>query len=278
MAIAIRLSEILYQMERMIMRDPKNLQPLVSVVMATFNCVETVRRAVESVARQTYPRTELVVIDGNSSDGTLAELQSLAACIDKFVSEPDKGIYDAWNKGVKLASGDWICFIGADDVLNDDAIGEYINFIRDSGEEFIYVSSQVKLVNDAAVARIVGGAWHWSLFRKFMNVAHVGSFHHRKLFHEYGLFDDRFKICGDYEILLRPRSQLAAGYFQKITVVMAAGGVSQSNSDLFSETYRAKISSGGRNKLLATWERCVAQLKWYMRVHVTKLFGLRGAR
>jgi glycosyltransferase involved in cell wall biosynthesis len=260
------------------MQESKNSQPSVSVVIATFNCVGTVRRAIESVSRQTYARTELVVIDGNSSDGTLAELQSLAGCIDKCVSEPDKGIYDAWNKGVKLASGDWICFIGADDVLNDDAIEVYINFIRDSRNEFVYVSSQVRLMNESGVARIVGSAWRWALFRKFMNVAHVGSFHHRKFFHEYGFFDDGFKICGDYEILLRPRSKLAAGYFSKVTAVMAAGGVSQSNPDLFRETYRAKVYSGGRNKLLAAWERCVAQVKWYIRVHVTKLSGLRGAR
>lgn len=260
------------------MNATKKNQPLVSVIIATFNCADTVGAAVESVIRQTYVNIELLVIDGGSKDGTLAELARFAGRIDRIVSETDDGIYDAWNKGVKLAGGEWICFIGADDVLMETAIEEYVRFIDKSGRGLKYVSSQVNLVKGNGEGRVIGEAWHWSVFRRFMNVAHVGSFHHRTLFQEYGFFDTSYKICGDYELLLRPKSRLLAGYFPSVTAKMAAGGISQSSLRLFRETYHAKISSGGRGRVASNVERLIAQLKWYIRVRLSWAGNLRSIR
>nr|WP_249178713.1 glycosyltransferase family 2 protein [Burkholderia vietnamiensis] len=258
-------------MDGFIVSEPLKDGPLVSVIIATFNCVQTVRRAIESVSRQTYKNTELIIVDGNSTDGTLKELEDSSADIDKFVSEKDNGIYDAWNKGIRLASGEWLCFIGADDVLLDSAISDYIQFI-DANPSFHYVSSKALLVDKRGRRREIGQAWKWRTFKRYMNVAHVGSLHHRDLFSRYGFFDEQFKICGDYELLLRPRERLAAGYFEKITAIMAAGGISQANSRIFNETYLAKVSAGGRDRLIAGWEKCWAQAKWCIKTSLFKFF------
>jgi hypothetical protein len=98
-----------------------------------------------------------------------------------------------------------------------------------------------------------------------MNVAHVGTLHHRLLFEKYGLFDESYKICGDYEFLLRPGSNLRAAYLNEITVNMSVGGISGTNSQTFRETARAKIVTGGRSILLSHIEKYWATVKWKLR-------------
>ena len=95
-------------------------QPRISIITTTYNCVDTVEQCVSSVVRQTYPNIEYLVIDGGSTDETVAVLQRYAEHFSYWVSEPDKGIYDAMNKGVAHATGDFVYFLGADDCLFDD--------------------------------------------------------------------------------------------------------------------------------------------------------------
>jgi hypothetical protein len=89
--------------------------------------------------------------------------------------------------------------------------------------------------------------------------------HHRDLFTKYGVFDTRYRICGDYDFLLRARSALPAAFLPKVTVRLGAGGISRRNAGVFQETYRAKVKSGGRPKGAARVELIIAHLKWRMR-------------
>ena len=98
-----------------------------------------------------------------------------------------------------------------------------------------------------------------------MNVAHVGSLHHRLLFERYGLFDESYKICGDYEFLLRPGSNLHAAYLDEITVNMSVGGISSASFQVFKEAERAKTATGGRSILLSYVEKYWAIAKWKLR-------------
>ena len=93
--------------------------PLISVVTAVFNCKSTLQQCLDSVAQQTYAHIELIVIDGGSTDGTVELIQANAQRIAYWISEPDRGIYNAWNKALAKATGDWICFLGTDDYLLD---------------------------------------------------------------------------------------------------------------------------------------------------------------
>jgi glycosyltransferase involved in cell wall biosynthesis len=246
--------------------EMKQSLPLISIVTVVLNGVSTLEKTILSVINQSYKNIEFIVIDGGSIDGTLDIINQYKSFIDYFVSEPDSGIYDAWNKGVKLSSGDWIAFLGADDTYLDGAIESYVILINSSSDKTPeYVSSRVNLVSRSQVIRVIGRPWSWKVFKKYMCVAHVGSFHHKSLFAKYGLFDVTYKICGDYELLLRPRDTLRAIYLNLTTVNMSADGISNANFNVFNESARAKVLTGGRNFLLSQFEKYWAIIKWILK-------------
>ena len=98
----------------------------ISIVIATYNAGKTLCNCLNSIVTQLTDDVELVIIDGGSRDNTNSIIESYGSQIAYHISEPDKGIYDAWNKGVKKAKGDWIMFVGADDVLLPEAIQTYL--------------------------------------------------------------------------------------------------------------------------------------------------------
>lgn len=239
--------------------------PLVTIITVVINGAAHLEQAVLSVLNQSYDNIEYIIIDGGSTDGTLAIIGKYEHAIDYWVSEPDTGIYDAWNKAVCLSSGDWIAFLGADDVYLQGAIQMYVNSIIECRNNLPeYISSRVNLIENSQVVRTIGQQWNWNTFRKHMNVAHVGSFHNRTLFEKYGLFDAKYKICGDYEYLLRPGSGLRAAYLNRITVNMGIGGVSN-NLSAFCEGEKAKTTTGGRSVFLSRIEKIIAVSKWKLR-------------
>lgn len=247
--------------------------PLITIITACYNAAEYLSSAIQSIRNQKYQNIQYIVIDGASSDGTIDLLRANEDVIDYWLSEPDDGIYDAWNKGIKLSSGDWIAFLGADDIYLEGAIEGYMDLIHNSTDDLPqYISSRVRLMDDSNELCIIGSRWQWKLFRKYMNVAHVGSLHHKSLFLQYGLFNTSYKICGDYEFLLRPRTKLKAAYLNLITVNMAVGGASNSDIAVFNESERAKIETGGRNLLMTRLEKYLAVCKWYLKRHYLKKY------
>jgi glycosyltransferase involved in cell wall biosynthesis len=219
-----------------------------TIVTATYNADAVLARCIESVLAQDYPDIEHVFIDGGSSDGTIDILKQYSAKIASWVSEKDKGIYDAWNKGLRIATGEWIAFLGADDQYVPGAVSQYM-------------ASLVRWVPEPPrKAKIIGQGWKWSVFQKEMKPAHVGSLHHRSLFETYGVYDISYRIVGDYELLLRPRGNLKASFMNSITAVMQAGGTSDGFPAL-TETRRAKIETGRRSPFLCMVELWIKQMK-----------------
>lgn len=199
--------------------------PLVSIITATHNAAEYLQSSINSVLNQTYKNFEYIIIDGASSDSTIEIIQKYQESITYWISEEDTGIYDAWNKGLKQAKGDWIAFIGADDQLLPDALQTYINLINSYPENtFDYISSRVKRVNpDGTIEGIVGKAWDWQEFKYRMTTAHPGSFHSKKIFDHHGLYKTNYKIVSDYELLLRSGKNLKSGFIDKVTAIMSTG-------------------------------------------------------
>ena len=95
----------------------KKQYPLISVITVSYNAVSTIEDTILSVINQTYPNIEYIIIDGGSADGTVDIIEKYVDRISYWVSEPDKGIYDAMNKGLKVANGDWAIFMGSDDYV-----------------------------------------------------------------------------------------------------------------------------------------------------------------
>ena len=210
----------------------------ISIIIATYNAGKTLGQCLESIIPQKGEEIELIIIDGNSTDNTLSIIKQYQEHIDYYISELDKGIYDAWNKGIIASSANWIMFLGADDELKPGALNDYINYI--SGTEdidsFDYICAQNEYVRfDGSFIKIIGKEPSWKNMRYYMAAAHVASLHNRKkLFDEVGLYNTQYSICADYELLLRKRDVLKYRFLPgHIMAKMREGGKSMSSRALF---------------------------------------------
>lgn len=201
----------------------------ISIVIATFNAAKTLERCLQSIVPQLTDATELVIVDGGSEDETLSIIKKYEQYVAYTVSEPDKGIYDAWNKGVKVAHGEWIMFIGADDILLPNALTLYLTKLKKVSISCQLVSSKRTMYGlDGKPIYTVGAIWNWRNCINGMTISHPGALHRRTLFDEIGLFDLSYKICADYELLMRKGNRLESDFMDMVTVNMQVGGMSDS--------------------------------------------------
>jgi len=252
----------------------QNYMPTVTIITVVFNGDKNLEKTIESIIKQTYKNIEYIIIDGGSTDRTLDILKKYEHAIDYWVSEPDAGIYDAWNKGLKLATGEWISFIGADDTYEINAIENYVNYINEIHHtQPEYVSSKVNLISNGKILRVIGEKWKWRKFKKYMNTAHVGSLHKRTIYEKYGTYNINYKICGDYELLLRPKNELRTSFINSVTANMYLGGISNQDLRTFEEAFTAKIQTAGRNRLLCKIEKYNAIIIWKIRSKMYDYFS-----
>ena len=176
----------------------------ISIIIATFNAAETLSDCLDGIRVQKKHDIELLIIDGGSSDSTGEIVSRNKDIVDFYISEPDKGLYHAWNKGICKARGEWILFLGADDFLLPSTLDRYRSFLDENVFICEYISARAYYVdeNDKLI-KIIGEKWNWNAFKNRMTVSHVASLHKRSLFDEIGLFNLDFKICADYEFLMR---------------------------------------------------------------------------
>lgn len=210
------------------------MKPLITVIIATFNAAKTLRNCLQSIVAQKNEFIELMVIDGGSSDGTQTILAEYGIQIDLIISEQDRSIYDAWNKGIAHSHGEWILFIGADDTLEPDAFSKYFSFL-DSHDttEVDYISAKNAYLDvNGQELKVFGVPWNWDQFRRTMQVTHVASLHKRTLFNDVGPYNLHFRICGDYELLLRKKNRLRCLFLDECVARMATGGMSYSMNAL----------------------------------------------
>jgi glycosyltransferase involved in cell wall biosynthesis len=207
-------------------------RPLISVIVAVYNGRTTLQQCVDSVASQTLQDVELIVIDGGSTDGTVDLLISNAAKLAYWISEPDKGIYNAWNKALHHANGEWICFLGADDYLwSNDALARMAEVLKTLPPETQIAYGQVMLLGlDDAPLYAVGGPYALKLGQRadVMGLPpHPGLMHRRAVFEERGGFDESFRIAGDTELLFRELQRAPARFVPGVIVAgMRQGGIS----------------------------------------------------
>lgn len=228
----------------------------ISIIVAVFNGEGTIQKTLDSIRSQKADDVELIIIDGNSTDATRDIVSRNLDIVDHFVSEPDTGIYNAWNKGLAIAKGDWFAFIGADDWYAEGALAAYRRAVASTRPGTELISSRVRYHALYGDPRLIGRCWSWPAFQRHMTIAHVGALHHRALYARLGKYDESYKICADYELLLRARGTLRAEFIDFVTANMGGGGVS--NNQLhrtYAENARARASSGGRSRMLTEIER-----------------------
>lgn len=207
----------------------KGADQSVTVVVASKNAAGKIRGCLESVIAQKGAQPELLVIDGASTDGTREILASFGRRHLSYVSEPDSGVYSAWNKGVRLSRGEWICFLGADDRFHDrDSLAKLLARARVAPPTTVVYGKLNLLASNGVVAQTIGRPWAACRqdFLCGVMIPHPGTLHHRSLFVRNGLFDETFRIAGDYEFLLRELQHADPGFVDDVVVDMALGGLS----------------------------------------------------
>ena len=203
----------------------------ISVVTAVFNRADTVADALASVRRQTWPSVEHIVIDGASTDGTLPILQAHQAQLAALVSEPDQGIYDALNKGIRRASGDVVGFLHADDLFESpDSLARVAAAFANPAVDAVYGDLvYVRQQDPTQVVRYwrAGPFVPGCLARGWMP-PHPTFYVRRAVYERLGLFDTRFRIAADYESILRflGHGGVRSVYLPQVLVRMRLGGVS----------------------------------------------------
>ena len=203
----------------------------ITVVTATYNCVSTIRDCLRSVAEQRHPYIEHVVVDGVSTDGTIEILHQQVSQIDRIISEPDKGIYDALNKGVAHASGEVVGFLHADDVFADAGVLEDIAAaFQNPDVDAVYGDlTYVQKANTDQVVRY----WRSSPFQRSTLARgwmppHPTLYLRRRLYEEFGGFDLSYRIAADYDFMLRVLGKVEGEvvYLPRVLVKMRVGGAS----------------------------------------------------
>ncbi len=206
----------------------------ISIITATYNSASTIKECIESVNAQTYKNIEHIIIDGASKDNTLEIINNLPNRVTKIVSEPDKGIYDAMNKGIKAATGDVIGILNSDDFFTSDNIIEIVveNF-KNCDIDALY--GDVHFVNPDDITKSVryysSAIFKPSLFRFGFMPAHPSFYMKRECYEKYGLYSLDYKIASDYDLLIRylHREKIKYKYINKDFVTMRTGGVSTEN-------------------------------------------------
>lgn len=215
----------------------------ISIIIATFNAAKTLKKCLDSIVPQLTDNVELVIVDGGSIDNTNDIIKSYGDKVAIHISEPDEGIYDAWNKGIKVSHGNWIMFIGADDVLLPNALNNYLSFISKI-DNIDFISCKIKSIKeDGTFLQYTGKKWSYKRCRINMDVTHVGSLTNKKYFQRIGLFDSSYKICGDYDLLMRGGEGMRALFLDKVIAEMPIGGTSFSVKAL-KEQFKIKHKVG----------------------------------
>lgn len=207
----------------------------VSIVTAVYNRVATVADTIESVLNQSYKNIEYIVVDGMSSDGTQEVVAKYADRIDRHVREKDHGIYDALNKGIRLATGDIVGLLHADDFFADTEVISRIVATFDNYPETMGTYGDLNYVDAKDKSRLIrrwrSGDYQPQKFRTGWMPPHPTVYLRRKCYLDHGLFRDDFKLAADYELLLRMMfvHRIPIRYIPKTLVCMRVGGKSNAS-------------------------------------------------
>ena len=216
----------------------------ITLITISYNAQKTIQKTLESVQAQSYSEVEHILVDGGSTDTTLTIAKAFPH-ISKIISEPDNGIYDALNKGIQNATGDIIGFLNSDDVFFDYQSLKHIYKAFDESTDcvfgdLIYTNDQNQIKRKWKGSPFIRGT-----FKKGWMPAHPTFYCRRSVYEKFGLYNDFYKIAGDFELMLRffEKHQIKSKYIPQTLVNMKVGGVSnkslQSKYTILEEEFRA---------------------------------------
>ncbi|MBD5324154.1 MAG: glycosyltransferase [Bacteroides sp.] len=204
----------------------------ISVITSTFNSAKTVRDTFESILRQTHTDIECIVVDGASRDGTVDIIREYESKFNgrmRWISEPDKGIYDAMNKGIKMASGEIIGFLNSDDVFANQNILRRIDTEIQNVDciygnlDFVEISSTSKIVRTWRGSPYTKGA-----FKRGWHPAHPTFYARKECYEKFGGYNTSLSVSADFELMLRflEKNNISNKFIPEVLVHMRMGGES----------------------------------------------------
>lgn len=208
----------------------------ISVITATYNSQDTIEDTLISVRSQNYANLEHIIIDGGSSDNTLSILDAHSEYISKIISEKDDGIYDAFNKGISIATGDIVAILNSDDIFYDN------NSLRIINDEFVNKNCDIVFgdmyffENDPEFLqrKWISSPFKLNSFKSGWHPPHPSFFVKKDVYKKYGVFNTSLKISADFELMLRflEINRLKSSYIPKCLVLQRTGGASQKFSNI----------------------------------------------
>ena len=249
-------------------------KPLISIITVVYNGEKYLEETIQSVINQTYDNVEYIIIDGGSTDKTLDIIKKYEDKINYWVSEKDKGISDAFNKGVKVSQGDYINFQGdGDGFYTPDALEKVFQNINP--HEDIFVSAMIQRISPEGEelyrSKYVENFDKKSLLFK-MSMPHQGLFTHKSYFEKYGLFDINNIFCMDYEHLLRAYKEFPKVVTKNIVVARwRADGIGNGRTlEIFKEYDKIKRDNNVASSLVIDSVKYWTLFKYYVKKMIQK--------
>ncbi|AFI05016.1 glycosyltransferase family 2 protein [Helicobacter cetorum] len=235
------------------------MSPLkVSIITASFNSEKTIRDTIESVLNQSYENIEYIIIDGKSTDNTLKIIQEYGNKITRIVSEPDRGIYDAMNKGIKLASGDIVALLNSDDFYtHSDVVEKIVHIFENQCCDSVY--ADLVFVNPNNLEKVVryyeSGEFKPKSLLYGVVPAHPTLFIKKEIYERYGLYKTDYKISADFEMIIRlfVKEQMSFAYLKEVIVKMRTGGASTNGLKSLILRNQENIRACKENGIQANW-------------------------
>lgn len=221
-------------------------KPKVSIITVCLNSGEHLEDTIRSVLSQTYKNIEYIIIDGGSTDGTAEIIKKYEGKIDYWVSEPDKGISDAFNKGILASTGEIIGFINSQDYyFSCDVIQKIVEvFINNKEAKIVYGKTYYVPVDSSEIVGVMGEEFTEERMSKRNIMPHQSVFTKREVFERFGLFRLEYKFVMDYEYLLRATKFYSPIFLDEGLAVMRLGGISDTNKfAVCTELFKAQIAN-----------------------------------
>lgn len=251
-----------------------------SIIVATFNSAATIHKCLDSIFNQKYKSFEVIVVDGASADATVSIARDFDSAAMKFIVEKDRGIYDAWNKALKVAKGEYFLFLGSDDFYFDDLVLNRLdNAITTFPDSLFWYAQTYKMSSVEGIGYSIGGKWldvqsftfnhvHASLANPIMSTAYRSG-----LVRKFG-FDLNYRITADYDLILKmlkEKGYATPHYMGEINLVsMGYGGVStgmRTAAKCLSETMSVRSNHGLSNLNFTILSRSL-KIYFYQFVHL----------
>lgn len=223
----------------------------ISIITVCYNSSKTIENTIKSVQNQNYPDIEYIIIDGASIDGTVDIIRKYENIIDKWVSEPDRGLYDAINKGISRATGLYVGILNSDDVFfENNTVEKIADFLKANAELDAVTGDIVQHRNGKIIRKYSSAKWLPHKLKIGFMPPHPSIFMRTALFEKFGNYSTDYKIGADYELIIRYflKNKIKYKYSGITTTSMTVGGVSSSGINSYNiitrEIKKAFVQNG----------------------------------